>query len=356
MVFQRISSRISGHCRRLCLPNRITSVTSPKPLSQIAQTRDLFSGISENYQGPTRVLHNAMPRLLGNLGMKLGFAQESSLPGSLKFANSIHYGGPKEFERGMDNGPVETEKDSGSFQGSSQRVDQLNRGQSPFGPGRSTGLYESLTRRFADMDGTQAPAETGRDSRPFGRGFGLSDFGRNMNFADIDGTRAPTETGRDSRPFGRGIGLSEFGRNMNFARGIMKDNENYRSGLEQNADIVHIKIMRNNTFVTVTDSKGNKKMGSSAGCLAEMKGGPKVSKYSAEATAEHVGRVAKNMGLKSVVMKVNGFTFFKKKKLAILSFRDGYTNSRSDRNPIVYIEDTTRKPHNGCRLRKQRRV
>ncbi|GAB2275295.1 hypothetical protein Dimus_010056 [Dionaea muscipula] len=121
-------------------------------------------------------------------------------------------------------------------------------------------------------------------------------------------------------------------------------------------DVVHIKLIKNNTFVTVTDSKGNKKAGASSGCLEEMKGGPKVSRYAAEATAEHVGRLARKLGLKSVVMRVNGFTHFKKKKQAILSWREGFTNGRGDQNPIVFIEDTTRKPHNGCRLRKRRRI
>ncbi|CAK9146890.1 unnamed protein product [Ilex paraguariensis] len=159
----------------------------------------------------------------------------------------------------------------------------------------------------------------------------------------------------------------ETGRNtrsMDFVRGIIEENgKDFMGGpqygqhlVEQNADIVHVKMIRNNTFVTVTDSKGNKKFGASSGCLSEMKGGPKVSRYAAEATAEHVGRLARNTGLKSVVMKVNGFTYFKKKKQAILSFREGYTHSRGDQNPIVYIEDTTRRPHNGCRLRKKRRV
>ncbi|KAA8525442.1 hypothetical protein F0562_007291 [Nyssa sinensis] len=153
-------------------------------------------------------------------------------------------------------------------------------------------------------------------------------------------------------------------RSMDFVRGIIEENGKDITGgsqlpryaVEQNADIVHIKLIRNNTFVTVTDSKGNKKVGASSGCLSEMKGGPKVSRYAAEATAEHVGRLARNLGLKSVVMKVNGFTYFKKKKQAILNFREGYTFSRGDQNPIVYIEDTTRRPHNGCRLRKKRRV
>ncbi|CAH1413762.1 unnamed protein product [Lactuca virosa] len=214
-------------------------------------------------------------------------------PNSLKFASPIHSITRKEFE--FERGPTTTSPNQ----------------QPPVRTGGGGGYFDGLSRRFS---GTDRPIE-------------------------------PLRFNRDTRPFTR---------DMNFVRGIMKDNPS--SGSEQNADIVHIKLMRNNTFVTVTDSKGNKKMGASAGCLAEMKGGPKVSKYAAEATAEHVGRVAKSMGLKSVVVKVNGFTFFKRKKLAILGFRDGYTHSRSDRNPIVYIEDTTRKPHNGCRLRKQRRV
>ncbi|KAL2523359.1 putative ribosomal protein S11 [Forsythia ovata] len=149
-------------------------------------------------------------------------------------------------------------------------------------------------------------------------------------------------------------------RSMDFVQGIIKENGNNMMGrppishFEQNADIVHVKLMRNNTFITVTDSKGNKKLGTSAGKLA-TKGG-KVSRYSAEAAAEDIGRKAREMKLKSVVMKVNGFTYFKKKKQAVLSFREGYTHSRGDLNPVVYIEDTTRKPHNGCRLRKKRRV
>ncbi|KAL5855557.1 hypothetical protein ACOSQ3_005405 [Xanthoceras sorbifolium] len=159
------------------------------------------------------------------------------------------------------------------------------------------------------------------------------------------------ETGRNSRP-------------MDFVRGVIEEDgkrfmgsPNFsRSTVERDADFVNIKLLRNNTFVTVTDSKGNKKLGASSGCLPELKGGPKMSRYAAEATAEHVGRLAKNFGLKSVVMRVKGFTFFKKKRQAIMSFREGFGNSRGEQNPIVYIEDTTRKPHNGCRLPKKRRI
>lgn len=147
-----------------------------------------------------------------------------------------------------------------------------------------------------------------------------------------------------------------------FVRNILEEEGRLRGGMgvggtqDEKLDIVHIKLIKNNTFVTITDSKGNKKAGASLGCLEEMKGGPKASRYAAEATAEHVGRLARNLGLKSVVMRVNGFTHFKKKKQAILAWREGYTHGRGDKNPIAYIEDTTRRPHNGCRLPKKRRV
>ncbi|KAF2559889.1 hypothetical protein F2Q68_00016666 [Brassica cretica] len=132
----------------------------------------------------------------------------------------------------------------------------------------------------------------------------------------------------------------------------------HRPNLETNADIIHIKLLRNNTFVTVTDSKGNVKIKCKAtsGSLPDLKGGRKMTSYTADATAENIGRRVKAMGLKSVVVKANGFTHFKKKRNAIVAFRSGYSSSRNDQNPIVYIEDTTRKAHNGCRLPRKCRV
>ncbi|KAL0706669.1 hypothetical protein Bca4012_073095 [Brassica carinata] len=130
----------------------------------------------------------------------------------------------------------------------------------------------------------------------------------------------------------------------------------HRPNLETNADIIHIKLLRNNTFVTVTDSKGNVKCKATSGSLPDLKGGRKMTSYTADATAENIGRRVKAMGLKSVVVKANGFTHFKKKRNAIVAFRSGYSSSRNDQNPIVYIEDTTRKAHNGCRLPRKRRV
>ncbi|CDY63075.1 BnaCnng41360D [Brassica napus] len=155
-------------------------------------------------------------------------------------------------------------------------------------------------------------------------------------------------------------------KDLDFVRGVIEDDEGrratglfshfHRPNLETNADIIHIKLLRNNTFVTVTDSKGNVKCKATSGSLPDLKGGRKMTSYTADATAENIGRRVKAMGLKSVVVKVNGFTHFKKKRNAIVAFRSGYSNSRNDQNPIVYIEDTTRKAHNGCRLPRKRRV
>ncbi|KAG4939752.1 hypothetical protein AAZX31_16G179400 [Glycine max] len=177
----------------------------------------------------------------------------------------------------------------------------------------------------------------------------LPDFMQDKENINI-GSKNDAETGWNSRP-------------MDFVRGII-DEDNFMKGspfhqyqYEQDADFVHIKMLRNNTFVTVTDSQGNIKLSGSAGPLKDLKSGQKLSRYAAEATAEVVGRKARGLGLKSVVMKVNGFTHFRRKRNAIMSWKEGFTaGSRGDRNPIVYIEDTTRKPHNGCRLPKKRRI
>ncbi|PIA42124.1 hypothetical protein AQUCO_02100171v1 [Aquilegia coerulea] len=132
------------------------------------------------------------------------------------------------------------------------------------------------------------------------------------------------------------------------------------SSEEQNKKdfVVHFLAIRNNAFVTVTDMKGNKKLGASAGSLEEFKGGARLSRYAAQACAEHVGRISRNLGMKSVVMKVKGFTFFGKKKKTILSWREGYTSGfgGGDLPRLVSIRDVTQLPHNGCRLPKKRRI
>lgn len=154
------------------------------------------------------------------------------------------------------------------------------------------------------------------------------------------------------------LGLADAGsfNSMNFVQSISEEDEQLEQQTNKR-DLVHVLLIQNNTFVTVTDARGNKKTGASAGCLEERKGRSRLSRYAAEATAEHVGRSARKMGFKSVVMKVKGSTYFRKKKKVILSWREGFRGSGvGDPSPILYINDVTQLPHNGCRLPKKRRV
>lgn len=153
------------------------------------------------------------------------------------------------------------------------------------------------------------------------------------------------------------LGLAGAGsfKSMNFVQSISEEDE--QCSRKKNRDFVHVLLIKNKTFVTVTDARGNNKTGASAGCLEERKGRSRLSRYAAEATAEHVGRSARKMGLKSVVMKVKGSTYFRKKKKVILSWREGFRGEGvGDQSPIMYIHDVTQLPHNGCRLPKKRRV
>ncbi|KAG2566051.1 probable ribosomal protein S11, mitochondrial isoform X2 [Panicum virgatum] len=168
----------------------------------------------------------------------------------------------------------------------------------------------------------------------------------NFNNADNGGTALKTAGGE--KPFNLG-GRFPFPTSRMF-----NEREQYS---QKKRDFIHVLLKKNKTFVTVTDASGNKKTGASAGCLEDRKGRSRLSRYAAEATAEHVGRSARKMGLRSVVMKVKGVSFFKKKKKVILGFREGFRGERvRDQSPIMYIHDVTQLPHNGCRLPKQRRV
>ncbi|XP_039135315.1 30S ribosomal protein S11-like [Dioscorea cayenensis subsp. rotundata] len=170
-----------------------------------------------------------------------------------------------------------------------------------------------------------------------------------LNENIVEKTRGETER----------LGLAGAGsfKSMNFVQSILLSEKDEQYSRKKNTDFVHVLLKKNKTFVTVTDARGNKKTGASAGCLEERKGRSRLSRYAAEATAEHVGRSARKMGLKSVVMKVKGSTFIRKKNKVILSWREGFQGEGvRDQSQIMYIHDVTQLPHNGCRLPKKRRV
>ncbi|KAM3389758.1 hypothetical protein ACQJBY_011735 [Aegilops geniculata] len=92
-------------------------------------------------------------------------------------------------------------------------------------------------------------------------------------------------------------------------------------------DVLHIAPKEKKTFVTVTDMKENRKAGASAGCLEDRKGRSRLARYAGEATGKHMGRSASTIGLKSIIVKVKGCSFFRKKKV-LLSFAAGSRGER----------------------------
>lgn len=299
----------------------------------------------------SRIETRLQSTMLGNLGMKLGLvrvADSSPLPCALSFRSSLH-SGEQESGSGLEgNGlPVTAAVRNPTTTGPGQI---LNRDQRPRVITRPP-LNSEAGQNLKSMDYLQGFFKTNDEigkppSNREGGNLNAVDYLREtFKRSDIAGQRPlpqpVADAGRTLKPMDNlyGVGRRWF---------------QEAPQLESNADIVHIKLMRNNSYVTLTDHKGNKKISVSAGQVAAK--GEKPGRFAGEAAAEYMGRVVKQMKIKSVVVKVSGPIYFKRKKDSILAFKDGYTHSRGDVNPIVYVEDTTRKPHNGCRRKKPRRI
>jgi small subunit ribosomal protein S11 len=154
----------------------------------------------------------------------------------------------------------------------------------------------------------------------------------------------------DGRMGGNG-GFTPGGRTGRFNMDLLQP-----TGQRVKRDVLHITQKGKKTFVTVTDIKGNRKAGASAGCLEDRKGRSRLARYAGEATGEHMGRAARKMGIKSVVVRVKGYSFFRKKKKIVMGFADGFRGERvRTQTPIMYIHDVTQLAHNGCRLPKKTR-
>lgn len=110
--------------------------------------------------------------------------------------------------------------------------------------------------------------------------------------------------------------------------------------------IVHIQSTFNNTIITVTDSIGNVICWSSAG-MQGFKGSRKSTPFAAQLAAEDVAKKAKENGLKTFEIYVNGPGVGRESVLRSLH-SSGFN--------ITLIKDVTPIPHNGCRPPKRRRV
>ena len=101
----------------------------------------------------------------------------------------------------------------------------------------------------------------------------------------------------------------------------------------------------NNTIVTISDMDGNAISWASAGTLG-FKGSKKSTPYAAGMSAEAAGKVAADMGMKTVEVYVKGLG--SGRETAIRSLQTAGLE-------ITSITDVTPVPHNGCRPPKRPR-
>jgi len=119
-----------------------------------------------------------------------------------------------------------------------------------------------------------------------------------------------------------------------------KGSKNITSG------IAHITASFNNTIVSISDLRGNVIGWSSAGKCG-FRGSKKSTAYVAQVIAQDACRQAMAHGLKEVEVRIKGPGTGRESAVRALQAMG---------LEISTIKDVTPVPHNGCRLRKARRV
>ena len=109
---------------------------------------------------------------------------------------------------------------------------------------------------------------------------------------------------------------------------------------------VHIQATFNNTIVTISDEAGNAVSWASAGAIG-YKGSKKSTPFAAGMAAEAAGKVAYDMGMRKVEVRVKGLG--PGRETAIRSLQTAGLE-------VTTIVDVTPIPHNGCRPPKRPRV
>jgi len=110
--------------------------------------------------------------------------------------------------------------------------------------------------------------------------------------------------------------------------------------------IAHIHATFNNTIITITDRHGDALCWATAGG-AGFKGSRKSTPFAAQVAAETCGRVARDMGMKNLEVRVRGPGPGRDSAVRALNGQGFEISSITDVTPI---------PHNGCRPPKRRRV
>ncbi len=110
--------------------------------------------------------------------------------------------------------------------------------------------------------------------------------------------------------------------------------------------VAHVNSTFNNTMITISDANGNTISWSSAGLMG-FKGSRKSTPYAAQIAAEDAGAKAKEHGVKTLKIEIQGPGSGRESALRALQ-ASGFT--------ITSIKDVTSIPFNGCRPPKRRRV
>lgn len=110
--------------------------------------------------------------------------------------------------------------------------------------------------------------------------------------------------------------------------------------------VVHVHASFNNTIITFTDRQGNALCWATAGGSG-FRGSRKSTPYAAQVATERASVVAKEHGVKSVVVCIHGPGPGRESSVRELI---------SQEFKIIEITDVTGIPHNGCKPSKKRRV
>jgi small subunit ribosomal protein S11 len=110
--------------------------------------------------------------------------------------------------------------------------------------------------------------------------------------------------------------------------------------------VAHIQSTFNNTIITITDHQGNVVCWTSSGTVG-FKGARKGTPFAAQLAAKEASNRARDFGVRYVDVRIKGPGAGRES--AIRSLQSAGIEIKS-------IKDVTPIPHNGCRVRRRRRV
>jgi len=110
--------------------------------------------------------------------------------------------------------------------------------------------------------------------------------------------------------------------------------------------VAHIQSTFNNTIITITDNTGGTVVWASAG-TSGFKGARKGTPFAAQLAAKDAATKAKDFGVRYVDVRLKGPGAGRESSIRAL---------QAAGLEIKSIRDCTPIPHNGCRVRRRRRV